>query len=213
MLLLCYGDSNTWGYDPRLSSDLSCRLPKNERWTGILDEMPEFTVINEGLNGRRVPAVSYTRRSLASVLAKNAGADVLLIMLGSNDLLWDPESSAEDVADSFRELYRDVPELSHFRSPAPAERPADAAGGSSASGRPWTLLLAPPEIFLPEMPYLSGQSLLLPDVLKDLASELGVSFLDPRIGRADLAFDGLHIAPSGHRRMAGILAEYLLKNR
>ena len=208
MKLLCYGDSNTWGYDPRLTGDLSMRLPKNERWTGILDEMPEFTVINEGLNGRTVPSLSYECRYLASCLTAHADADVLVLMLGSNDLFNGFEVSAGEVADSFRELYKKVPELGFFRHPKPA-----AFTALPAAGTPWTLLLAPPEICIPEEPYLSGQSLLLPKLLEELAAELGISFLDPQIGRADLAFDGLHIAPSGHRKIARTIARYLLQCR
>ena len=33
--ILCYGDSNTWGYTPKTGK----RYSKNQRWTGILQEM------------------------------------------------------------------------------------------------------------------------------------------------------------------------------
>lgn len=48
--ILCYGDSNTWGYNP----DGSGRYPKHIRWTSVLQkELGEnFDVIPEGLNGR-----------------------------------------------------------------------------------------------------------------------------------------------------------------
>jgi lysophospholipase L1-like esterase len=48
--VLCYGDSNTWGYDP-LTQD---RFPRDTRWPGILrHELGEgYLVIEEGLNGR-----------------------------------------------------------------------------------------------------------------------------------------------------------------
>ena len=33
--LICYGDSNTYGYDPHDTNE--GRYPKEARWTGILD--------------------------------------------------------------------------------------------------------------------------------------------------------------------------------
>lgn len=50
--LLCYGDSNTYGYDPR--SYLGERYPRSVRWTGLLAE-EGYTVRNEGMNGRSIP--------------------------------------------------------------------------------------------------------------------------------------------------------------
>ena len=48
--ILCYGDSNTWGYDPVTGE----RLGREERWPGVLArELGDgYAVIEEGLNGR-----------------------------------------------------------------------------------------------------------------------------------------------------------------
>ena len=48
--VVCFGDTNTWGYDNR-SGD---RLPYDERWTGMLAKElgADFRVIEEGLPGR-----------------------------------------------------------------------------------------------------------------------------------------------------------------
>lgn len=48
--IVCFGDTNTWGYDNRSGN----RLPYTERWTGILSELlgPEFHIIEEGQPGR-----------------------------------------------------------------------------------------------------------------------------------------------------------------
>ncbi|HHY90152.1 MAG TPA: G-D-S-L family lipolytic protein, partial [Clostridiales bacterium] len=48
--ILCYGDSNTWGYNPKQPG----RYPKPIRWTTVLQENlgSDFEVIAEGLNGR-----------------------------------------------------------------------------------------------------------------------------------------------------------------
>lgn len=49
--ILCYGDSNTWGYDGESRE----RLPWGVRWTSLLQEKlnkEEYRVIEEGLCGR-----------------------------------------------------------------------------------------------------------------------------------------------------------------
>lgn len=48
--ILCYGDSNTWGYDAFTDG----RFPDEVRWTGQLASFlgQEYTVIEEGLCGR-----------------------------------------------------------------------------------------------------------------------------------------------------------------
>ena len=50
-VILCFGDSNTWGYDPESGGG---RYAEEELWTSILSSMlgENHTVINEGLNGR-----------------------------------------------------------------------------------------------------------------------------------------------------------------
>ena len=58
--IVCFGDSNTWGYVP--GSD-GARHPREARWPSRLQRLlgDEWEVIAEGLNGRTAtidPAVS-----------------------------------------------------------------------------------------------------------------------------------------------------------
>ena len=48
--VLCYGDLNTWGYDPVSGA----RFDQDTRWAGVLRRVlgAGYTVIEEGLNGR-----------------------------------------------------------------------------------------------------------------------------------------------------------------
>ena len=83
MKLVCYGDSNTWGYDPSDKFGQSY----NPRWTDILAQNTGWTVVNEGVNGREVPDEPCYITS---------DTDLLLVMLGTNDLLQldTPEAAA-----------------------------------------------------------------------------------------------------------------------
>ena len=53
MTLLCFGDSNTYGYDPR--SFPGDRYPADVRWTGLLAKATGWRVLEAGQNGREIP--------------------------------------------------------------------------------------------------------------------------------------------------------------
>ena len=86
MKVICFGDSNTYGYDPR--SYFGGRYDVDSRWVDILSTKTGWTVCNMGQNGREIP-------STASVFPSDT--DLLIVMLGVNDLLQgrSPEQSAE----------------------------------------------------------------------------------------------------------------------
>ena len=75
MKMICFGDSNTYGFDPR--SFLGDRYPAEDRWVDILAKKLGWEAINAGMNGREIPRQAV----------KFEEADLLLIMLGTNDLL------------------------------------------------------------------------------------------------------------------------------
>lgn len=62
--VLCYGDSNTYGYDPRFC--LGGRRPKSIRWTALL-EADGWNIFNEGQNGRCIPQRDW---EIAAVVQK-----------------------------------------------------------------------------------------------------------------------------------------------
>ena len=83
--VLCYGDSNTYGFDPRMYS--SGRYEESEIWTSVLADLlgDGWEVINEGMNGRRIPFEG--RYEYVEGLMQNlSGGDWFVIMLGSNDI-------------------------------------------------------------------------------------------------------------------------------
>lgn len=75
MTVICYGDSNTYGYDPR--SFFGGRYDAQNRWVDILRAKTGWDVVNEGENGREVPRFPVTF----------PGASAVIVMLGINDLL------------------------------------------------------------------------------------------------------------------------------
>ena len=74
MNILCFGDSNTFGYDPRDYFGGCYDAP----WPRILAEQSGWIIQNQGQNGREIPRHPVD-------FPKDIG--LLIIMLGTNDLL------------------------------------------------------------------------------------------------------------------------------
>lgn len=88
--ILCFGDSNTYGYIPYDGS----RYPSNVRWTGVLKELlknDEVSIIEEGLVGRTTVFEDSLRPGrkgidyLVPLLETHHPVDTLILMLGTND--------------------------------------------------------------------------------------------------------------------------------
>ena len=87
--ILCYGDSNTFGYIPRGNG---ARYDENTRWTMVLSNLlgRDYTVFEEGLNGRTTIFDDNIdgRNGLKSVglcITNHEAPDLMIIMLGTND--------------------------------------------------------------------------------------------------------------------------------
>lgn len=88
--ILCYGDSNTWGFIP----GEKCRYPASVRWTGVVQQQlgNDFTIIENGLNGRTTVFDDpfYPCRNgltgLDYALISSAPLDLVVLSLGTNDL-------------------------------------------------------------------------------------------------------------------------------
>lgn len=84
MKIVCFGDSNTYGYDPR--SYLGGRY--DAPWPEIIARLTGWNVENQGENGREIPKTPVHFQN---------DTELLIIMLGTNDLLqfWSPEAAGE----------------------------------------------------------------------------------------------------------------------
>ena len=106
--IVCYGDSNTWGYDP-VTQD---RLPITQRWTGVLAQElgAEYRIIEEGLNGRTtvwddpIEGHKNGKEYLIPCLESHKPIDLITLLLGTNDLKKRFSVSADDVAASISVL-------------------------------------------------------------------------------------------------------------
>lgn len=184
--ILVLGDSNTYGYDPR--SYLGGRYPKDVRWTGIL-EAEGWEIVNQGENGRSIPRLDWEMETAVRAV-QEAKPDLLLVMLGSNDLLQRPGLPAEVCGQRMERF------LSALLTEAPHR----------------VLLVAPPPMepgaWVPDLA-LIRESKRLAEYYEDLANRLGIAFADAGKWNVELAFDGVHFSERGHRVFAAELSEVL----
>lgn len=110
--ILCYGDSNTWGY---ISGSDHQRYGNNERWTKILADLlgNRFEVIEEGLNSRTLTS-NDTRPGkegkngyeyLMPCLDTHDPIDLVILMLGTNELKAKYQKSANNVGEMLEEYF------------------------------------------------------------------------------------------------------------
>jgi len=176
MIILCFGDSNTWGYDPRGYFGGQYDHP----WPELLKKKINGSVLNWGENGREIPVrpVDFP-----------ADLDLLIIMLGTNDLL-------------------------QFCSPEAACRKMEVFLESLAFDREKLLLIAPPFMKFGEWVQnqeMIDKSIALAKHYKSLAECLGIRFADAGLWDISLAYDGVHLTEEGHRAFAERLFIYLNK--
>lgn len=107
--IICFGDSNTWGYDGESKE----RLPWGKRWTSLLQEKlmgDDVRIIEEGLCGRTTIFEDPLREGrkgtalLPVLLETHATADLLILMLGTNDCKTIFKASAQVIASGMERL-------------------------------------------------------------------------------------------------------------
>jgi lysophospholipase L1-like esterase len=105
--ILCYGDSNTWGAAPIPNWEEVRRYGPDERWGSVLraDLGDGYWVVEEGLGGRTTvwpDPIEGEHKSgktyLVPCLESHAPLDLVVVMLGTNDLKHKFGLSASDIA-------------------------------------------------------------------------------------------------------------------
>lgn len=106
--ILCFGDSNTYGYRPEDGG----RYDETIRWTGRLQKKlgEGYEVIEEGLCGRtsifeddRVKGRKGID-SVEKIVKEQNPIDVFVVMLGTNDCKTKYHASAKEIADGLEQL-------------------------------------------------------------------------------------------------------------
>ncbi|QBK30695.1 SGNH/GDSL hydrolase family protein [Roseitalea porphyridii] len=188
--ILAYGDSLTWGADP--SSD--GRHPQDGRWPDVLaTELGEGTsVIAEGLCGRTTAYDDDTgdcdrngARLLPTLLATHVPVDLLILMLGTNDMKPHVAGTAIAATQGMRRLVQIA--TSHISN-------------RTAANRMQILVVAPPPIVRTDDAEAAAMfaggvehSRQLADLYRALAHQNGCGFFDAGTVAQASPVDGVHL--------------------
>ena len=183
MRIFCYGDSDTYGHDPR--SPLGQPYPPSVRWTDRLAAATGWTVVNAGLNGREIPHTPEQLNGAAALFASAFPFDLATVFLGSNDL-FQGCSAQETAARMERFLDRIAAYPVVLLSPIPM---------TSGTWVTETRLVT--------------ESARLPELYAALARQRGLPFVNPGTWGIEMAFDGAHYTAAGHRTFAAKIQEAL----
>lgn len=196
--VLCYGDSLTWGFD----AEGQARHPFEDRWPSVLQKAlgPGVNVIAEGLNGRTTAYDDHLAaadrngaRLLPSILTSHAPLDLVVIMLGTNDL---KRGNAGSAHHAMRGVERLVQIVRHHPWPFGTEE------------QPEILIVAPPKVCETANPVFAAmykgavtESDMLGSLYSDLADDLGCGFFDAASVCETTPVDGVHLDAANTRAL------------
>lgn len=202
--IVCFGDSNTFGHNP-LNGE---RFSEEIRWPCVLQRIlgDKYKVIEEGLNGRTTVfedpnddwknGIDYIR----GILCTHRPVDILVIMLGTNDMKTVYNASPEEIAagmeaivvsaqDVMEKKQGYVPEILVVSPPLLGDEVEYGPFGDSfsAESREKSRKLAP--------------------LYKKLADEHGCLFFNAAEHIVASKADNLHLDPESHGKLAEKIAE------
>lgn len=207
--VLCYGDSNTYGYNPRTGF----RYPEDIRWTGRLSKIlgSDYRVIEEGCNGRTTvfddPVEGWKNGLdyLKPCLNSHKPVDIVVMMLGSNDLKETFHASSDQIAEGAGVLVSTIREFTELKQ----------------GFIPEIILVSPPEIgagirnstfcrsFLENAVERSKE---LGAKYRAVAARYGCRFLNAAEHIQPSDADSLHLDPEAHEILAEKIAEIVKSN-
>ena len=207
MNILCFGDSNTWGLIPMVGS----RYDFYDRWTNIAGSLlsededlnVDVNIIEEGLNGRTADEVDHDepflngRSYMTACVLSHRPVDVLIVMLGTNDVKFRYKKTAGEIAESIRRLVRDM----------------EALLAVTQMERVKVLLVSPKRLddrVLTDESFdeeAIKKSIELGPLLEKHADKKGWAFLNADVDEVTLGADGLHLSAEGHRNLGRLVYE------
>ena len=217
--ILCFGDSNTWGFNP----DGGGRLPHDTRWTNQLELLLNrnasrrvWRTIEDGLNSRTwllddpIGAARYGaqyscsgRSGLMTSLHTHKPIDVVILALGCNDCKDYLNLSAEQIADGARILIHDIRSGLNCGPRKQPEQP------------PRIVLMTPPLMISTPQSLAWGyegadrKSQALAGRYLQLARELEVLAFDVQTVASPSSLDGIHFDSQSQAAIASGLADLI----
>lgn len=205
--VLCYGDSNTWGYTPGTCQ----RYPEDVRWTGICQKLlgDDYIILEDGMNGRTTviddpiePNYLCGLKGLDFALMAQKPLDLVVVMLGSNDLKF---TNAATAARGAAEIVRRIMNANSIY----------AASSPVLRNGPRVLLIAPIGIHpcaverLPLVipPGATEEAARFPALFEQVATLRGCHFLNAQAFAEPSTVDGIHMTLESHAALGTAVAD------
>ena len=203
--ILCFGDSNTWGANPKDG----LRYPRSIRWPSALQKLlgNSYEVISEGLCGRTLvasdPATPHRAgiTHLRAILESASPVSLVIIMLGTNDIKSMYGLTAQTIAkhlDKTIDLIR--------RSKVGGKKKADI------------LVICPPPPVTPRSGRIDPRMArwpkifrLLPALYVAVAKKRHCTYLNAGDYIASSTVDGYHLDAKAHLKLARAIAARVRK--
>ncbi len=209
--ILCFGDSNTWGFVPCVFDYDTFhmeRYSRNIRWPGVMQNLlgNDYFIIEEGLNGRTTdieyPDVKGRSGTsyLEPCLYSHSRVDLVIIQLGINDLKVIFNRNIKAISEGLEKLIKII---------------RDSSYGKDFKSAPRILIVGPPHLLhegyldANNEPVFTGgmkKSNQFHDYFSILAKKSECDYLNlgDKVKVSDL--DGLHLDQNGHKKVGILLA-------
>ena len=199
--VLCFGDSNTFGFNPTNGS----RLNKTSRWTGILQNLCKnnFQIVEAGCNNRTAfcenPAgkIFMGHKILPDLLTNDL--DIIILAIAINDLQFQYNVTLDEIKNGVSDLIQIV------RNKLPNAK---------------IILISPPELTsnVLHSPIFSTlfdktsieKSKYLPEIYSKIAKNFKCDFIDLNGIAEPSTIDGLHFEPTEHEKIAKEIFKHLI---
>jgi lysophospholipase L1-like esterase len=214
--ILCFGDSNTWGYTPGTGE----RYGAKTRWTGVSQQIlgDRYCIVEAGLSGRTTvfddPYDNYMNgaAALGYALLEASPVDLVVIMLGTNDLKHtNAVGSARGIGSlisSIRSITSRVPSACYLAGEtnfADLQKTVEILVVSPIHVHPEITKLNPQTVFESEKRH--EKSLEFADAFRRIAAAANACFFDAATVAKPSDIDGIHMMPEAHRALGEAIAE------
>ncbi len=200
--ILCFGDSNTYGYSPD-----GQRYAEDSIWPGIMGNLlgERFEVIADGKNGRTIafddPYMEGCNgmRDIEASLEANAPLDLVVLMLGTNDLKKYFDATPAQIAENLKAMCELIQQKTEAK-----------------------ILIASPMLLGDEIEFSPTLSLefgraqidysfdFAPQFSK-VAKEVGAGFIDLAVVAMSSGADCLHLMPEEHQQIGVAMKDKVLE--
>ena len=200
--IVCYGDSNTFGYNPKDNS----QFDENTRWPSLLQRYlgEDFEVINEGMCDRTGFVTNpkgfefSAQKHFPKLISKYDDIDILILWVGTNDLQFQYDISIGTIEKGLQKLI------------------------DLAKEKTKNIIMVSPVIL--DEKVLEGffkiqfdeksivKSRKLGKIFSQIANSNNCDYFDVNKIVAPSDFDGLHYDENGHKIIANKLAEFVKEN-